>query len=69
MLARSELHHQPFVLLDEVTSAIDQTTSEKIIDELLHSDQTIVMVAHNLSDEVKRKFDKEIKLESKQKED
>ena len=69
VLARSEFHHQPFVLLDEVTSAIDQTTSEKIIDELLHSDQTIVMVAHNLSDEVKSKFDKEIKLDSKQKGD
>lgn len=65
VLARSEIHHQPFVLMDEVTSAIDQTATEKIIDELLKTDQTILMIAHNFTPELKAKFDHEIKLEKK----
>src|SRR5699024_4133069 len=40
VLARSAIHDQPFVLMDEVTSAIDRAGSEKIIDNLLHSNQT-----------------------------
>ena len=35
VLARSLIHDQPFVLMDEVTSAIDQTATEKILDNLL----------------------------------
>lgn len=31
VLARSEIHHQPFVLMDEVTSAIDQKATEKLL--------------------------------------
>lgn len=65
VLARSEIHHQPFVLMDEVTSAIDQKATEKIIDELLKTDQTILMIAHNFTPELKAKFDHEIKLEKK----
>lgn len=62
VLARSEIHNQPLVLMDEVTSAIDSHTTEKIIDNLLATDQTILMIAHNFSDELKSKFDQEIKL-------
>lgn len=65
VLARSEIHHQPFVLMDEVTSAIDQKATEKIIDELLKTDQTVLMIAHNFTPELKAKFDHEIKLEKK----
>ena len=65
VLARSEIHRQPFVLMDEVTSAIDQKATEKIIDELLNTDQTILMIAHNFTPELKAKFDHEIKLEKK----
>ncbi|ALJ24488.1 hypothetical protein AO203_11980 (plasmid) [Lactobacillus gallinarum] len=32
VLARSEIYNQPFVLMDEVTSAIDQAATEKIIE-------------------------------------
>lgn len=65
VLARSEIHRQPFVLMDEVTSAIDQKATEKIIDELLKTDQTVLMIAHNFTPELKAKFDHEIKLEKK----
>lgn len=65
VLARTEIHEQSFVLMDEVTSAIDQKATEKIIDELLKTDQTILMIAHNFTPELKAKFDQEIKLKSK----
>lgn len=62
VLARSEIHEQPMVLMDEVTSAIDQGNTEKIINNLLKTDQTILMIAHNFTPELKAKFDQEIKL-------
>lgn len=65
VLARSEIHQQPFVLMDEVTSAIDQKATEKIVDGLLKTDQTVLMIAHNFTPELKAKFDHEIKLEKK----
>lgn len=65
VLARTEVHEQPFVLMDEVTSAIDQKATAKIINELLKTDQTILMIAHNFTPELKAKFDQEIKLKGK----
>lgn len=66
VLARTEIYDQPFVLMDEVTSAIDQKATEKIIDNLLKTDQTILMIAHNFTAELKGKFDQEIKLVAKE---
>ena len=65
VLARSEIYHQPFVLMDEVTSAIDQKATEEIITALLKTDQTILMIAHNFTPELRAKFDQEIKLAKK----
>lgn len=65
VLARSEIHEQPFVLMDEVTSAIDQTATERIIDQLLQTDQTILLIAHNFTPELQTKFDQIIQLKSK----
>lgn len=65
VLARSEIYHQPFVLMDEVTSAIDQKATEEIITALLKTDQTILMIAHNFTPELRAKFDQEIKLARK----
>lgn len=65
VLARSEIHEQPFVLMDEVTSAIDQTATERIIDQLLQTDQTILLIAHNFTPELQVKFDQIIQLKSK----
>lgn len=65
VLARSEIHEQPFVLMDEVTSAIDQTATEKIIDQLFQKDQTILLIAHNFTPELQSKFDQIIYLKGK----
>ncbi len=69
VLARSQIHNQPFVLMDEPTSAIDQATTEKIINSLLKSNQTIIMIAHNFPDKLKEKFDQEIHLKAKKERD
>ena len=65
VLARSEIYNQPFVLMDEVTSAIDQKATEEIITALLKTDQTILMIAHNFTPELRAKFDQEIRLAKK----
>lgn len=51
--------------MDEATSAIDQTATEKIIDKLLKTDQTILLIAHNFTPELQSKFDQIIHLKSK----
>lgn len=68
VLARSEIHNQPFVLMDEVTSAIDQKATEKILDNLLTTDQTILLIAHNFTPQLQAKFDKIIELKGKKEE-
>lgn len=68
VLARSLLHNQPFVLMDEVTSAIDQVGTDKILNNLLKTKKTILMIAHNFTPEMKAKFDQEIKLTAVRKE-
>src|SRR5699024_8456446 len=62
VLARSEIYNQPFVLMDDVTSAIDQKATEEIITALLKTDQTILMIAHNFTPELRAKFDQEIRF-------
>lgn len=62
VLARSKIHNQPFVLMDESTSAIDRDGTEKIIDKLLESNQTILMIAHNFNSYLQGMFDREIHL-------
>lgn len=51
--------------MDEVTSAIDQAATEKIIDQLLQTDQTILLIAHNFTPKLQVKFDQIIQLKSK----
>ncbi|RMC39935.1 ABC transporter ATP-binding protein [Lactobacillus sp. ESL0236] len=62
ILARAKLKRQNLLLLDEPTSAIDSKTSTKIIKSLLASDQTIIMIGHNLRPEVQKLFDYRINL-------
>lgn len=62
ILARAKLKRQNLLLLDEPTSAIDSKTSAKIIKSLLASDQTIIMIGHNLRPEVQKLFDYRINL-------
>ncbi|GMM18185.1 hypothetical protein LAYK3_13010 [Lactobacillus amylovorus subsp. amylovorus] len=62
VLARSEIHEQPFVLMDEVTSAIDQNATMDILQRLVKSKATIVFIAHNFNEGMRKMFDREIHL-------
>ena len=67
VLARAEIHEEPFLLLDEATSAIDSKATSEIIGNLLDTDKTVLMIAHNFSPELKDKFDYQINLKSNKK--
>ncbi|WP_173008494.1 ATP-binding cassette domain-containing protein, partial [Lactobacillus helveticus] len=62
VLARSQIHHSKFVLMDEATSAIDREATEKILQELLKSDVTLILIAHNFDQNLRKMFDREIHL-------
>ncbi|MCT0165010.1 ABC transporter ATP-binding protein [Lactobacillus helveticus] len=62
VLARSQIHHSKFVLMDEATSAIDSEATKKILQELLKSDVTLILIAHNFDQNLRAMFDREIHL-------
>jgi len=62
VLARANIHHSSLLLIDEGTSAIDSKATLSILKELLKSEQTIIMIAHNLSQKSINMFDREIHL-------
>ncbi|WP_297818156.1 ABC transporter ATP-binding protein [uncultured Lactobacillus sp.] len=62
VLARANIHNSNLLLIDEATSAVDSATTEAIIKELLKSKQTIIMIAHNFSQDMIDMFDREIHL-------
>ena len=62
VLARSQIHHSRFVLMDEATSAIDSEVTRKILQELLKSDVTLILIAHNFDQSLRKMFDREIHL-------
>jgi hypothetical protein len=49
-------------LIDEGTSAIDQTATMNILQKLLKSKATIVFIAHNFNKKMQQMFDREIHL-------
>jgi len=65
--ALTPIHDEPFLLLDEATSAIDSNATSAIIGDLLDTDKTVLMIAHNFSPELKEKFDYQIHLQSNKK--
>lgn len=62
VLARSQIHQSKFILMDEATSAIDSKATEKILSELLKSDATLILIAHNFDQKLHKMFDREIQL-------
>lgn len=64
VLARTLLYEKPLLLVDEGTSAIDANSTQEILKTVTNIDATVIVIAHNLSEEMKQLFDKEIKLES-----
>lgn len=62
ILARVIVHHRKWILIDEGTSAIDQNATMDILKNLVKSKATIVFIAHNFNEGMRRLFDREIHL-------
>lgn len=62
ILARALIHHKPWLLIDEGTSAIDSAGTKKVLQNLLNTKSTVIMIAHNYSKELVSMFDRQIKL-------
>lgn len=60
VLTRALTYQQRFLLIDEGTSAIDQTSTRKIIKNILKTPATVIFIAHNFDDELKKLFQREI---------
>ena len=62
VLARTLLYNKPLILVDEATSAIDARNAKEILRTVTKVDATVIVIAHNLTNDTRRLFDKEIKL-------
>ena len=62
VLARALIHQSPWLLIDEGTSAIDSAGTKQVLQNLLNTPSTIIMIAHNYSTELVSMFDRQIKL-------
>lgn len=62
VLARAQIHDSQLIFSDEGTSAIDAHNGLEILQNLLQTDATIVFIAHNLTEEMRQLFDREIHL-------
>lgn len=62
VLARAKVHDSNIILIDEGTSAIDQKATMDILQRLVKSKATIVFIAHNFNERMRKMFDREIHL-------
>ncbi len=62
ILARNEIRNFPVMLADEATSAIDSTNTYHILKNLVSSNQTVIVIAHNLDPITENLFDRKIHL-------
>ena len=62
VLARAKVHDSDIILIDEGTSAIDQNATMDILQRLVKSKATIVFIAHNFNEGMRKMFDREIHL-------
>ncbi|MDF7638428.1 ABC transporter ATP-binding protein [Lactobacillus sp. ESL0791] len=67
VLARAGIHDPDLLLMDEATSAIDSKATAKIMQTVTNSQQTVLVIAHNLTPQVRQLFDEEIHLETTKK--
>ena len=62
ILARNEIRNFPIMLADAATSAIDSTNTYHILKNLVSSNQTVIVIAHNLDPITENLFDRKIHL-------
>ena len=62
ILARNEIHNFSIILADEATSAIDSKSSYRILKNLVSSNKTVIVVAHNLTPAIEKLFSRKISL-------
>lgn len=62
VLARALIHQSPWLLIDEGTSAIDSAGTKQVLQNLLNTPSTVIMIAHDYSTELVSMFDRQIKL-------
>lgn len=63
VLARALVHNSPWLFIDEGTSAIDSESTKHILQNLLATDDSVIMIAHNFSNELVSMFDRVVKLD------
>ena len=64
ILARNEIHNFSIILADEATSAIDSKSSYRILKNLVSSNKTVIVIAHNLTPAMEKLFSRKISLGS-----
>jgi putative ABC transporter, ATP-binding protein len=62
-IARALFNGKKILLIDEGTSALDKESAKSLVEMLLgNKELTIIMISHDISDELREKFDSIIKL-------
>ena len=62
-IARALFNGKKILLIDEGTSALDKESAKNLVEMLLgNKELTIIMISHDISDELRDKFDNIIKL-------
>ena len=60
-IARAYYNNTPILVLDEITSSLDDQTSRKIVNKIIgNKDKTIIFSTHKT--ELVKKFDKVLKI-------
>lgn len=67
ILARTEVYNSKIILIDEGTSAIDSIATEHILANILKGPETVIFIAHNLTDKMSKMFDRRIHLSNENK--
>ena len=60
-IARALVGKPAILLADEPTGALDEKNTEKVIRYLLDCKETVIVIAHNLSEEIEQEFDEIIR--------
>lgn len=61
-LARLYFQNKEILILDETISNVDLKTQNEILDFLLKTDKTIILISHTLDEKIRKRFDKIIDI-------